>query len=116
MQHEGNQRIAGKRRRVNSKNQRIKKQNIRQINEKKIMLKKMNEKEMRNANGGSYCKVCGYSNWNEWKVMRHICIPSPCSCSENDVEPCYKPGERNCEVDSWIIGSWRTGNTIKFPT
>lgn len=36
------------------------------------MLKKMNEKEMRNANGGSYCKVCGYSNWNEWKVMRHI--------------------------------------------
>ena len=26
------------------------------------MLKKMNEKEMRNANGGSYCKVCGYSN------------------------------------------------------
>ena len=41
------------------------------------MLKKMNEKEMRNANGGSYCKVCGYSNWNEWKVMRHIASRHP---------------------------------------
>ena len=41
------------------------------------MLKKMNEKEMRNANGGSYCKICGYSNWNEWKVMRHIASRHP---------------------------------------
>ena len=40
-------------------------------------MKKMNEKEMRNANGGSYCKVCGYSNWNEWKVMRHIASRHP---------------------------------------
>ena len=41
------------------------------------MLKKMNEKEMRHATGGSYCKVCGYSNWNEWKVMRHIASRHP---------------------------------------
>lgn len=41
------------------------------------MLKKMDEKEMRMANGGSYCKVCGYSNWNEWKVMKHIAARHP---------------------------------------
>ena len=41
-------------------------------------LKKLNENETRTMNGGKpYCKVCGYSNWSEWKVMGHIAAKHP---------------------------------------
>ena len=41
-------------------------------------LKKMNEQETRKVNGGApYCKVCGYSNRSEWKVMGHIAATHP---------------------------------------
>ncbi len=45
------------------------------------MLKRMNEKEKRQANGGSaYCKVCGYglySKYSKSKVWSHIAIKHP---------------------------------------
>ena len=41
-------------------------------------LKKLNETETRRVYGGKpYCKVCGYSNWSEWKVMGHIAAKHP---------------------------------------
>ena len=41
-------------------------------------LKKLNETATRNMNGGApYCKVCGYSNGSEWRVMGHIAATHP---------------------------------------